>query len=131
MAGSEQLTRRQEKALLALLTSPSVAEAARAAGIGERTLWRWFQQEPFARRYRELRRQSVAQAVARLQRSAGVAVETLEAVMTDKQAPAAARVRAAVATLELAVRGAELEELSARVAALEDAVKRGGVSLYA
>ena len=52
-------TRRQEAAIVALLSEPTVAEAAAKAGIGERTLHSWMREPGFARRYREARHKLV------------------------------------------------------------------------
>jgi len=46
-------------------------------------------------------------------------VETLRSVMQDKDAPASAKVSAAKAILETAIKAVELEDLEARIAALE------------
>ena len=115
----EKLTRKQEMAIAALLTAPTIAEAAHAASISEPTLWRWLQREDFQTAYRQAKREAVSQAVAHLQRVAGEAVDTLLAVMQDAQKPASARVSAARAVLDLAIRGVELEDLEARIHALE------------
>jgi hypothetical protein len=53
------------------------------------------------------------------QRVTGEAVETLRSVMQDADAPASARGSAAKAILETAVKAGELEDLEARLAALE------------
>jgi len=39
----EKLSRKQEQAIAALLTCPTIEQAAKAAGVGETTLWRWLQ----------------------------------------------------------------------------------------
>lgn len=126
----EKLTRKQELAVAALLVQPTMAEAARVVGIGEVTLWRWMQQPEFQTRYRDARRQAVSQAIAQLQQVAGDAVKTLADVMNDADKPASSRVAAAKAVLEMAVKAIELEDLEARVAALEQQagpeVGRGG-----
>ena len=120
MAGKEgKFGRKQEAAIVALLTQRTVDEAARAAGIGTRTLLRWLQVPDFQRAYREARRAVVQQAITQVQRATGEAVETLRSVMQDAEAPASARVSAAKAILETAVKGVELEDLAARIAALE------------
>jgi hypothetical protein len=64
----------------------------------------------------------VGQAIARLQHVTTVAVNTLEAILTDPTARESAKVTAARAVLEWAIRGVELEDLEARIAALEQRV---------
>jgi DNA-binding MurR/RpiR family transcriptional regulator len=116
---AEKLSRKREVAIAALLTAPTIADAADAASISEPTLWRWLQREDFQTAYRQARREAVSQAVAYLQRVASDAVDTLRAVMQDSQKPASARVSAARAVLDLAIRGVEIEDLEARIQALE------------
>jgi hypothetical protein len=43
----EKLSRKQEHTIAALLTAPSVAEAAQSAGVGEPTLYRWLKEPAF------------------------------------------------------------------------------------
>ena len=81
----------------------TVAEAARAAGVHRNTAARWA--APGARVGRELallRVEQAGAARARLVALAGLAVDVLADVMTDPEASAAARVRAAVAVLDRA-----------------------------
>lgn len=122
----EKLSRKEELAIAALLSAPTLAEAAHTAGISEPTLWRWLQREEFQTAYRAARREAVSQAVAHLQHVCGEAVETLRGVMTNDEAPASARVSAAKTVLELSLKATELEDLAARVAALEAMLKQGG-----
>ena len=46
----EKLSREEEQAVLALLTRPTVAEAAQARAVSEVTLWRWMQRPNFGDR---------------------------------------------------------------------------------
>ena len=54
-----------------------------------------------------------------MQCATGEAVETLRSVMQDAEASASARVSAAKAILETAIKGIEIEDLEVRIAALE------------
>lgn len=125
MAGMGKMERRQDLAIQALLMQPTVQEAAKAARVGERSLWRWLQLPDFQERYRAARRASVSQAVSRLQQASGGAVQCLVDVMEDTNAPATARVAAARTCLEMAIRGIELEDLASRVEALEQVAAEG------
>ena len=129
MAESDDtLSRRAAQAIAALLTAQSIGEAARLSGVAERTLHRWLAADThFQARYREARRAVVQQAVSQIQRATAKAVATLVAVMDDADAPASARVSAAKVVLEQALRGIELEDIEARVAALE-AFQHAGVN---
>jgi phage terminase small subunit len=114
------LTRRQEAFLAALLSCPTIAHAARTAGIAEVTAGRWLKDPSFQEAYRTARRHVVQHAVARVQQATSTAVGTLEAIMQDAAAPASARVSAAKAVLETAIKGVEIEDLEARITALEE-----------
>ena len=115
----DNLTPRQEKTVIALLTQPSVTKAAEAAGVGQRTIYRWLDDPDFARAYRKARRNVFDQAIAVTQRLAGLAVNTLARVMSDANAPASARVQAASTLLRFAREAIELDDLAVRVEALE------------
>jgi len=115
----EKLSRKQDQAITALITCPAIPAAAAQCGLAEVTLRRWLKQAGFQHAYREARRQVVQQAIVQVQRATGEAVETLRAVMQAANAPASAKVSAAKAILETAVKAVELEDLEARIAALE------------
>ncbi|KJS18569.1 MAG: phage protein [Peptococcaceae bacterium BRH_c4b] len=120
------MERKQEAAIAALLTAPTIAAAAQAVGISEGTLWRWLQLPEFQEKYREAKRQAVAQAIARLQQATTKAVDTLESIMTDDEAPPSSKVTAAKTVLEMAIKGIELEDLAARIETLEKSLEKRG-----
>ena len=117
------LTAKQEQALQAVISYPTLKEAALAAGVSETTLWRYMQDKAFARRLREARRDAVNHAVTRLQRASSDAVTVLDDLMKSDKAPASARISAARPVLDYAIRAAEIEELRARVDQLEDFIR--------
>src|SRR5437773_507121 len=88
-------TNRQEKAIIALLTEPTMKEAAEAAGVSEVTLWRWLQNADFRASYMEARRLAVQRAIARTQAATSEAVSTLREVMSDQSAKGSERIAAA------------------------------------
>lgn len=120
MADNE-LTPRQLKALAELLNQPNLRAASVAAAVPERTLYNWLNEPAFETAYRKARREAVRHAVATLQRSAGAAAAALASIAEDAGEKAPARVAAARVVLELAIKAVELEDLAARVAALEEA----------
>ena len=111
--------RKMEDAIVALLSQRNVEDAARAAGIGARTLLRWLQTPEFQAAYRAARREAFGQATARLQQASGAAVSTLLKVMVDANSPASTRVRAADSVLDHGAKAIELEDIEVRVAELE------------
>ncbi len=116
-----KLPRKTEQAISALLHFPTIEEAAKSIGIAEATLSRWLKDPDFRSAYQEARRQTVEQATATLQQLTNSVAKTLKAIVEDDKAPASARVMACRTVLEMAQRGVEVEELTARVEALERA----------
>lgn len=111
-------------AIAALISCPTLAEAARSAGIAEKTLWRWLQVPEFQACYRSARQEVVSQAIALIQGCMGAAVNTLKTVAGDDQAPPSARVAAARAILDLGLRVVEIEDLAERIERLEAIISR-------
>ena len=118
------LGRKQEDAIAALLTQRNVEEAARAAGIGTRTLLRWLKVPEFQAAYRQARREAFGQAVARLQQGASAAATTLLKTMIDPATPASVRVRAAECVMNQATKAIEIEDIEARLAAIEQKAQK-------
>ena len=54
----DTITARQEKAITALLNEPTIAKAAEASGVGERTLYRWLAEPAFSRVFRRTHREA-------------------------------------------------------------------------
>jgi hypothetical protein len=98
------LTDKQEAAIAALLTEPTYARAAAAAGVSEGTLYRWLHLPAFRTAFRQARRELVEAGVGRLQAATAHAVEALVAVARHGRRDGD-RVRAANALLEHAFRG--------------------------
>jgi hypothetical protein len=124
MAGhGEKLGRKQEEAIVGLLSQRSIEDAARAAGIGARTLVRWLQLPEFKKAYREARRDAFGQSIARLQQATSAAAATLMKVLVDPNTPASTRVRAADSIFNHAAKAIEIEDVEARVSELERAME--------
>lgn len=122
------LTRKREKAILALLSHRTIKEAAESVGIGEATLWRWLQDQDFQKAYQSARREAVRQAIASLQQASGEAVAVLKELMLSESTPATVRVTAAKAIIEYSIKAVEVEDLAVRVDELktlfEDQLKK-------
>ena len=121
----EKLSRTQELAIAALLGTSTVAAAAQRAGLAEHTLRNWLKRPGFAAAYRQARARVLDEAIAQIQQATTAAVQTLAAVMADPEAPASARVTAAKEVLATALKVRELDELEARLAALEARLTTG------
>ena len=120
------LSPKQEKAIVALLNEHSVTKAAQAVKVCEKTIYRWLDEPHFAAAYRKARREAFGQAIAMTQRYAPLAVHTLAQVMTDPKSPTTAKVNAASTILRFGREGIELDDLAVRVEALEEAARVKG-----
>ena len=115
-----KLPRKKQQAIAALIEAPTIKEAAGIVGIGEATLFRWLQDGDFQSAYRDAKRRVVDQAITRIQRISGQAVETLRNIMTDDNMPASSRVACAKTILDMSIKAIELENLEVRVKSLEE-----------
>jgi hypothetical protein len=123
MAGNgRNLKAKQEEAILALLTTTNVEQAARAAKIGPRTLYRWQQDPEFDKAYRKACRDAFGQGTARLQQASGAAVSTMLKIMLDQNVSASTKLRAADLVRSHGAKAIEIEDVEARVAELERAM---------
>jgi AcrR family transcriptional regulator len=109
---NENLSRRQEKVLIALLQFPTIEAAAKNAGVNRTTVFRYLNDEAFHREYRKRRRQSFSAATALLNKAASVAVSELVKMILDTGTPATARVSAARAILQYSESGLDTEVTS-------------------
>lgn len=115
-------SRKAEKLIAALLCSPTIEAAAEVAGISYSTAKRWLRDPDFAEQYRQARRSSMDVATAQLQQAVAESVETLREIQTSGESEAA-RVSAARTIIDNALRSRELEDISARLDALEGALE--------
>ena len=100
------------------------ADAAAAAGVGQRTVYRRLNDAAFARQVAAARAALVSQAVGRLADAASAAAATLRALLDAE--PESIRLGAARAVLELGAKLRAADELEARIVALEQAATPGG-----
>ena len=122
MAGNKkktnELSRRQEAALVPLLSGKSLELVARDAKISVRTLHRWLHEDDlFVEKYRSLRRVAVEQGIARIQNLFDRAVDTLETNLDSGNRPA--EVRTAVSIIRQSLDGIDLLDLDTRIRVIE------------
>jgi hypothetical protein len=108
------LTPTQERAILALLTYPTIK-----AEIVERTLHTWIDEPAFNKALRKARRQAFQQAIAMCQRATPVAVQTLYKIVNDANTKPNVKVAAASAIMRFGRESIELDDLAGRIEALE------------
>ena len=119
------LNHKQQKAIAALLSSRNVPEAAKAAGVGERTLWRWMTEPEFAMALTHAEGVAIDTATRRLVSLQDSAIDVLQTVLNDAQATPYMRLRAAGMVLDALLKLRELRNFEARLAALEAAYQHG------
>jgi hypothetical protein len=119
----EKIGAKKEAAILALLTARGIEEAAKTADVPARTLYRWLKEPGFDAAYRRAKRTAFGQAIARLHQGTSAAAATMLKLMVDPAVPASTRLRAADCVFTHAKNAIEIEEIEARVAALEKAAE--------
>ena len=115
----ENLGRRKEEAIVALLTTRTTEEAARAVNVTAKTILRWQKEPEFDAAFRAAKRAAFGQSIARLHYLSSSAVSTLGKIMLDASTPPATRVRAADSILNHTLKAIEVEDFGARVSELE------------
>ena len=126
MSGNERendlsiLSPRQQAALPIVACIPTIAQAARAANVGESTLRRWFTEPAFRGCVAELRRQSANVARQKLIALTPLCISVLADAMQHPDP--AIRLRAVHYTLSFDLRATELENLRSDLDRLETAL---------
>lgn len=115
----QAITTKQTRAVAALLASPTLTEAARVAGVGERTLRTWLNQPHFKQALAEAEAEALAEAARRLAADSTAAAIFLRQVLDDPTAPVVVRVNAAKSLLQLAPGFRESASLERRLSQLE------------
>ena len=118
---SVDLTPAQEIAVRVLVASGSIAQAAQAADVTERSVRRWLEDAAFRGSYRAAGRAAASEAVTALLAAQCEAVAALRAALTVESA--VTRVRAARALLEVGRHALE-DDFDERLMAMESEVKR-------
>ena len=129
MAGiaTDNLTPKQDAAIVALIASATVTKAAEACGVSERAIYNWLDDPSFMSAYRKARRRAFQQALGLVHKYAPIAVNALAKIMVDATAPHASRVTAATSLLKFSRESLDLDDLSQRIEALEQAALPPGM----
>jgi hypothetical protein len=121
MAASGKLSRKQEVAVAALLTSATLEEAATKVGVALRTLKNWLTEPAVKEALRQARTEILERTVNGLLQLTGDAIGTLKRNLTCGNP--SAEIRAAAAVLDYASRGVELTDLVGQVEELRREVE--------
>jgi hypothetical protein len=109
-----------DRALLqALACGATVENAARKAGVCERTVYRRLEDPAFCRRVQELRTEMMQRTAGMLTGAGMGSVKVLVDLQSDVAMPGGVRRRSARDILELSLRFREAAELEQRLAAVE------------
>lgn len=107
--------RNYERAVAALMASPTAKEAAKAAGIGESTLRSYKSDPEFMELYTAARHELIDEGVKSIQGKFSEAVETVCHVMREEGAPPSVRLSAANSIIQNCVRLTDETERMERV----------------
>jgi hypothetical protein len=114
-----ELTTPQRKAITALLTERTRAEAAKVAGVGERTLYRWLQEDDEFKAALSLEEAEVfSDASRRLSGLLGRSIDELSKLLDSDMQPVD-KIRTIRTILASAPRLREISSLEARIQELE------------
>ncbi len=120
MDENERLTAPQRRAITALLEQRDIRAAAKAARVGETTLYRWLREDAsFVAELRTVEGMVIDTVTRRLLQHQDVAMTTILRIMADQEYPASIRLKAATAVVEFMLKLRDLRNVEERLTALE------------
>ena len=117
----QKLTRKQEQAIAALLTEPTIEASARKIKVGYRTLKGWLTQPAFQAAYRTARRAVVDEAICLGQKLTTQGMVALGRNLTCGKS--GDEIRAALGVFTIVQRADELDTLAEQLAKLREQVE--------
>ncbi|MBI1795178.1 MAG: helix-turn-helix domain-containing protein [Chloroflexi bacterium] len=112
---------KQQKAIAALLSERTAKDAAKKAGIGERTLYNWLNEPAFRAALRTAENEILETATRRLSAGQSHALDALETLM-QKAKHESTRHAAAVSWLTMFLKYHDIHDIEERLTALEAAI---------
>lgn len=113
------LTKRQKFAR-ALIETGSVQEAGRRVGISSSTAYRWSKDDEVVDDTRQLKRAKMRALSAGMTKDAGLAVNTIKAIMQDQDVNPQTRLQAAMFVVKIGYERTDFDDIEKRVQQLED-----------
>ena len=113
---------KRELLLAALLTSPTIRQAAASVNVPERTVYAWLSEPDFKADYEKQKRQAVTEAADYLKSRMNAAAQVVDSIMTDVTTPPNVRLNAASMIIKTGLRLVETGELIERLELLEAAI---------
>ena len=128
MAWKKELTPRQRRAIISLISTRNIEEAALQAKVGARSIHRWLNQPIFRVALFEAESEAVDQATRRLISILDEAIETLSNVLSNEEASFSERIRAAQIVMDYLLKYREMRNLEQRLLVLEETIIRQTIS---
>ena len=114
------LNAKQVSFMKALLTSDTITEAYKKAGIAEHTAYKYLADEEFSKEYTEQKRASLRHVSTRLNEIALRSIAILDEIANDQEQTGASRIRAVEVALNYAYKGMEIEDQNNRLTEIEN-----------
>lgn len=111
-----------EKIISALLTKPTVKEAAKNLKIAESTLYNYLKDRDFKAKYNEAKSMILSQTALYLQSNASKSANNIIKLMENEQIPPAVRLNACKAAIEYSIKLTEIADILPRIEQLEQSV---------
>lgn len=119
------LTPKQAQAVAALLTHPTIDEAAKAVGVSDETVRRWLKMPHFATAVNDAAREKIKHAATRYAYGMEIAANVLIEIASDETVAPAVRVQAARSLTEAADTVRRLSTLEDDVAEIKEMLTHG------
>jgi hypothetical protein len=115
------ITVKQTKAITALLSERTARDAAKKAGVNEKTLYVWMLDPAFRGALREAERDILETVTRRLGVGQALALDTLEKLIQSARHEST-KLTACVAWLNLYIKWRDMQDIDERLTALEAAI---------
>jgi len=118
------ITTKQQKAVAALLSERTAREAAKRAGVGERTLYNWLADPAFRAALKSAEAGLLDTVTRRLSAGQALALDTLEKLIQSARHEST-KLTACVQWLTMYLKFKDLKDIDERLTALEAAIHDG------
>ena len=119
------LNQKQRAALNALLQTTNKADAARIAGVSEKSIRNYWNSEEFQKEYSKACSQLLRDATRRAQIAISPTISAIAEIVKNESEQANVRVQAARVLIDSTLKLTEVVDMNSRIAALEEITKNG------
>jgi hypothetical protein len=119
MSHNGSLNQKKQRALNALIISPTIEEAAIQSGVSRRTLTRWLQEESFRLELQNIENEAIEANIRKILCLANLAIDTLRNIMEDQNISPNTRRASARDVLLYFTQFCEIRSLNERLSFLE------------